>query len=681
MGQSQHPAYRPDIDGLRAIAVLSVVAFHASNRLVPGGFVGVDVFFVISGYLISGNIFKGLEVGAFSVVDFYGRRVRRIFPALLVVLLTSWMIGWFFYLPEDYKHLGKHIAAGAGFISNFALWKESGYFDPAAQQQPLLHLWSLGIEEQFYIAWPLAVIVAWRRIPNLIWLMVSVLAASFALNLWWIREPTGAAFYFPLSRFWELLAGGCLAYIAVRNGRAVALDGGRGTGFPVCSAPLRDAAAATGLLFLLVSIFALDKDQPYPGWWAAVPTAGSFLLIAAGENAWINRRILSTRLMVAIGLISYPLYLWHWPLLYFARDLLQDEISHRPLTILAVGVAMLLSVATYHYVEKPVRKPNSTHKAQAAVLATVLMVVMGIAGFLTYRQDGFATRFPESARELLNLKYDYDQAFRTGKCMLGAQEKEDFSSDCVETENLKKRYPVVLLWGDSHAAQFYQALMEWHDKREFALAQFTSSSCPPILNFDKFKRPFCRQLNDTVRERILQLRPTTVILAHDWPQSVDENALGGLGETTRFLKQSGVENIVLLGPVPHWNKSLPKALMGYMRDQGFTSVPGRMRYGLVKSVEKLDLEMEKLAASLKVSYIPPHRILCNSDGCLTTVGAEEKRLIAFDNAHFTPDGARFFIDQIADKIFVATAISPASRHPQPAETAAQSAARRVRLIQ
>lgn len=204
-GQLTHPQYRPDIDGLRAVAILSVVGFHAFPATIRAGFVGVDIFFVISGFLISTIIYGNLERNTFSFVEFYSRRIRRIFPALLIVLIASFVFGWFALLGDEYKQLGKHIAAGAGLVSNFVLRSEGGYFDTAAEAKPLLHLWSLGIEEQFYIVWPLLIWAAWKTRFNFLTITVSLALISFALNLRWVHKDAIIAFYSPQSRFWELL--------------------------------------------------------------------------------------------------------------------------------------------------------------------------------------------------------------------------------------------------------------------------------------------------------------------------------------------------------------------------------------------------------------------------------------------------------------------------------------------
>lgn len=347
-----HPKYRPDIDGLRAVAVLSVVFFHAFPEVKSGGFIGVDIFFVISGFLISTIIFENLEKDSFSFAGFYARRIKRIFPALLLVLTTCAVIGWFALLANEYKQLGWHILGGAGFLSNFVLWQESGYFDAHADTKPLLHLWSLGIEEQFYIVFPLLVWLIWRARLNPLTLTFIIALISFLLNLKGIDKDATAVFYSPQTRVWELLCGSLLAWLALHppamlTRLASRLDDWLGMLIhrpapPADGRVLANVLAFFGLLLVTYGVIRINKKLTFPGLWALVPVLGATLLIAAGPRAWINRRLLANRMMVWFGLISFPLYLWHWPLLSFAR-IMQSELPGVSIRIAAVLLSVLLA--------------------------------------------------------------------------------------------------------------------------------------------------------------------------------------------------------------------------------------------------------------------------------------------------------------------------------------------------
>lgn len=383
-----HPKYRPDIDGLRAIAVLSVVGFHAFPSWVKGGFIGVDVFFVISGFLISGIIYENLDKGEFTFREFYARRIRRIFPALIVVMAACFAFGWFSLLTDEYMQLGKHIAGGASFISNFLLWQESGYFDNSAETKPLLHLWSLGIEEQFYIIWPLLLWFAWKRKINFFAVTLAIAVGSFYLNIKGVEQDPVATFYSPLTRFWELMFGGLLAWVTIYkkssfSGIMLKLEcifssvtyGNQGV---TNGKALENLSAFTGLALLAFGFVKISKDSNFPSFWALMPVSAAVLIISAGPRAWINRQILSNKLMVWFGLISYPLYLWHWPLLSFAR-ILESGLPHRDTRIAAIVISIVLAWLTMKWIEKPFRSDNQRIGLKFAALCS-LMFVMGVSG-------------------------------------------------------------------------------------------------------------------------------------------------------------------------------------------------------------------------------------------------------------------------------------------------------------
>lgn len=379
--QTTH-VYRPDIDGLRAIAVSSVVVFHAFPWLVPGGFVGVDVFFVISGFLITTNILGGLADDSFTIRGFYDRRVRRIFPALAIVLAATYSLGWVSLFDKEFEQLGKHVAGGAFFVSNLFLWAESGYFDTASEVKPLVHLWSLGIEEQFYIVWPL---LLWgmfrfgRRVgTNVVIGTVALMFVSFVLGLAALDSVGG--YYSPINRFWELLVGALLAVLSF--GRTTTLAEKIGVG-------ATNVVATLGLILVVVPMFVLDGSSSFPGWNALAPTIGAALLIASGPlNPWAHW-LLSRRLMVGVGLISYPLYLWHWPLLVYAR-IIASDVPSAAIRVGAVLLALALSYLTYRLIERPLRFHRRRRTVVFGLVTTV--AIIGAAGAFTFQQRGIEQR-------------------------------------------------------------------------------------------------------------------------------------------------------------------------------------------------------------------------------------------------------------------------------------------------
>jgi peptidoglycan/LPS O-acetylase OafA/YrhL len=443
--QQLHPAYRPDIDGLRAIAVLSVLAFHAFPDLLPGGFVGVDVFFVISGYLISTIILSNLKRGTFSFVDFYSRRVKRIFPALLIVLAACYALGWNSLFMSEFKSLNKHIVGGVAFISNLVLWRESGYFDVSAEIKPLLHLWSLGIEEQYYLFWPLALWCAFRLRFNVLVLIALFGIASFAFNVMGVSSNPVLTFYSPHTRVWELLIGSALAW------RSLSHDP------PVMNSRMGlEARSVVGCLLILVSICSLSSRDTFPGWWAVAPTMGAMLLISAGQGAWLNRVVLSNRVLVWFGLISFPLYLWHWPLISFAR-ILHGSTPSAGTRLVALLLSILLAWLTYRFIETPIRKYRRDQLA-AGALVFVALVVGSISLFSAdaERKGGLPRTFL-SVNPLDNSGYaGGDGGYATAGCGIADRSERRLFGTCSHDRRGPARYA---LWGDSKAAALYPGLL------------------------------------------------------------------------------------------------------------------------------------------------------------------------------------------------------------------------------
>jgi peptidoglycan/LPS O-acetylase OafA/YrhL len=627
-------AYRADVDGLRAISILAVIGFHAFPNFVPGGFVGVDVFFVISGYLISSLIFTELKAETFSFADFYTRRAKRILPALLLVLIIVCGLGWNRLIPADFARLGRDVAAGANYVSNFFFWNQTGYFDLGAEQKPLLHLWSLAVEEQFYFLFPFAVFAAWKKRFNLLLGISLIGVLSFAINVALVypgRRP--AAFYLPHARFWELMIGSGLAYAAVFWNVTPNKEWDRTT---------KNLLAWLGLLLLLGAIYTLNPRKHFPGWWALMPTAGAGFLIFSGEDAWINRKILSNKLFVFIGLISYPLYLWHWPLLSFARMGPDEELSGSVLIAL-VALAFLLAWLTYEFVEKPIRfghVPLASRKV-AAILAGLALLVITPGGVLISMTGGFPERLPTALQWSTINQQKTLAAYRNGTCFLN-ENHPVFADDCVDEANSDE--PLIFIWGDSHAAHLYPGLRSLQKRYRFRIAQFTVSSCAPLLGVNFPHAPLCKKSNDLVFSRIVSLKPDTVVLSALWPLPNDS-----LNNTIIALKNAGVHHVLVVGPVPNWRGGLPECLKHYYA--GHRTVPFRMKYGALLFSE-LDRDLRERSSIAGASYVSPIDLMCDEKGCVTRVGKDADDVIAWDNAHLTIAGSIYLVDRFPQSLFV-----------------------------
>jgi peptidoglycan/LPS O-acetylase OafA/YrhL len=384
-----HPKYRSDIDGLRAVAVLAVVAYHAFPRQIPGGFIGVDVFFVISGFLISRIILENLESGTFSFSEFYSRRIRRIFPALIIMLLGVLAVGWLSLMSDELTRLGKHVAAGAAFSTNFILQSESGYFDSLSETKPLLHLWSLGIEEQFYLVWPLILWIVWKSKIRIITIILLLGVASFYFNVRGVVTDPVSTFYSPETRFWELMTGGVLAWSEIYVKRSdlkirLLLDRWLKS-FTLQSSRVPDGKtlsnllATVGFMLVIFCLFAFDKWAPYPGLFAMAPVLGTVFIIYAGPSAWVNQTLLSNKVLVWFGLISFPLYLWHWPLISFAW-IVGGGVPSKMVRVALVLLAILLAWLTKVFIENPFRVGQTRIKFKVSILCVALIIV-GLTGF------------------------------------------------------------------------------------------------------------------------------------------------------------------------------------------------------------------------------------------------------------------------------------------------------------
>lgn len=611
--------YRPDIDGLRAIAVLSVVLFHAFPGHLLGGFVGVDVFFVISGFLITGDLHRRATDGTFSISGFYARRVRRIFPALAVVLATGLIAGWFTLSAYAYRRAGIEVAAGAGFVSNIYYWQTLNYFSAEAIENPFLHLWSLGVEEQFYIVWPLIIFAIARwRIPAVTSVLVIAIASySYALPLTSSDGP--AAFFSPLSRFWELSIGGALALSKLSFKPA-----------------LRQCVSIGGLVGLLGAIV-LVREVSFPGYQALLPVVSTAALIAAGPAGLANK-LLAQRAMVAVGLISYPLYLWHWPILSFAYitgGYAYGSVFFRGCLVI---VAIILAVATFIFVEKRGRL------APPQILFIVIAMIATV-GVSVYFAKGWPLR-AAAKNPAIALVGKYQEMHQNGlssayleKCDFLAwhvqRVRASISSSCIAGGNGKK----WMLWGDSHAQALSLGLRRYKP-RDTGFIQVATSACSPnwprqIKQTIGIAETACNRSNALAVATIQRTRPDVLIL------SMNNGYLTTDWESfARKALSLGAKKVLLVGPVPEYTPSLPVLFA-----RGLPKQPAWIR----SEDEPILTDRALIAQSRQTyKYFSQIKMLCRPNHtCRVSAGDQ---LMQVDGSHLSPNGSLMVGAAIAREI-------------------------------
>jgi peptidoglycan/LPS O-acetylase OafA/YrhL len=637
--------YREDIDWLRAIAVLAVVGFHFELPRVLSGFVGVDIFFVISGFLITQIIQSEVQAGTFSFARFYERRVRRLLPALYAMVALTAIPSFHYLLTSERSEFFRSIAAVVTFTSNFFFWLQTGYFDHAAVEKPLLHTWSLAVEEQFYLALPLmlwALLRFARGNRGHLWVPVAVSAAalaSFALAVWLIAsDRIAAAFFMSPPRAWEFLLGGI-----------VALEG-----FPVLrNVRLRRIARTAAILLILIAIFS-PRPERFPGLAALLPCLGAALFIWSGTGAPLQAPSRNWILVILrfYGRISYSMYLWHWPLFAFARfsknGLVLDPLDKIALSFLTLAISYL----SWRLVEQPFRRgvvaPTRLAAFRIAGIGTLVLLAGSAGGIVLSRTPS------DSDRAALQLEsydaYNYQPLYRFGSCF--APVSGVFGDACLGFAADKTN---VLLWGDSLAAHYYHGLRETTDPQLVNILQATQAACMPTLNAAAQGNASCRGFATQMEAVLGDRKPDFVILSADWleysrPPRFD-GMIADLRQTILRLNGAGI-SVVLLGPAVQFKARLPSMLMrAHLRH-----VDPRPEDFVLTDIFSLDQQMKAaLPAQEKFSYISVVDAVCPARQCPLTIDGGIP--LAWDHAHLTAEGAVYVMKRVEPMLGLERVIS------------------------
>jgi peptidoglycan/LPS O-acetylase OafA/YrhL len=661
--------YRPDIDGLRAFAVVPVILFHAQLTC-PGGFIGVDVFFVISGYLITSIIERHLKLNRFSVIEFYHRRIRRIFPAMFVMIFVSFIAAFLFLTPVELKDFGRSLIAVSAFSANILFYRRSGYFDQSSEFNPLLHMWTLSVEEQFYILWPLllsafsAAAVSKWKIPGIL----CIILGSLLLSEYWVNNNPNAAFYLLPSRAWELALGAALAVLPSLNILSRA---------PHIAA---EAASLVGLFMLGAAITVYDAVTPFPGYAALLPCTGAALIIAAGERrSSVGGRMLSLRPLIWTGRISYSLYLWHWPILVFGRLILNHELDF-PERISLVLLTFFVAWLSWRFVESPFRDAQQVRcKSRTWVTGGLATAVLFVSiGTLLVLRDGFPTRSPDIVRWIAEMEKEA-QAFQHSPCLARGGQLPNTEGCLLGALSPASSYSVVL-WGDSHAAHFAPALKEIGQRQGFTAREITKAGCPPVPGVSFLPtngmNAECPTFNDTALKTVVadkQVR--VVVLASNWDTLVEGHArvtldnsrpslpdsrqlfILSLRKTLDALVDSG-HQVILVGqvPLPKVNpiSCIARARFNKQEESSCATVSVR---GRAETETRVAQALQTIVqGNPKIRIVFPYKRLCDNQKCAIVVN---DRVLYMDDAHLSSDGARIASTDLETSIAAAIAMAEA----------------------
>lgn len=606
--------YRADIDGLRALAVVPVLFFHLGVARFSGGFVGVDVFFVISGFLISTILCGEMRAGTYSIINFYERRIRRIFPALFSVLAATMIGAWCLYLPAQFAEFSRSVVAAAFFVSNIFYYSKFDYFDSFSSESPLLHTWSLAVEEQFYIVFPILLWLIFRYLRKYRAHAVFLIClASFVYSGWLLKTDSSATFYMATSRTWELGTGAFLAVAGIPALRTRFLNEGLGI---------------LGLGLLIYSYYHYSADAAFTGPTLAIPCLGAALLIYSGKQGTLAARILSLKPLVWIGFISYSLYLWHWPLIvfyeyYFIKA--PDGLSFAD-KVMLLALSVVLAVLSWRYIEKPFRQKGGFSARRIFQVSAGAMAAIALSASAVLALDGVPGRFAMPVDKMASfLSYDALKPMREGKCFLTSHFTSMASFDKNDCLRMDKSRPNYLLIGDSHAADLWAGL---HDSFPGVnVMQATASGCRPIMGSGG--EPRCTNLMNFIFTDFLPTHHVDgLILSARW----EDHDAPGVSGTVKAM-QGYATRVIVMGPVIEYKRPLPELLARrLLRDQD-NMLSEAQNYSRIAERD------HRMAAALGDHYISVLHLLCRTERCTTTDKNGDP--VQFDTDHLTQSGSDY----------------------------------------
>ncbi|MDC1150377.1 acyltransferase family protein [Gammaproteobacteria bacterium] len=639
--------YRAEIDGLRALAVIPVIFFHAGFEIFAGGFVGVDVFFVISGYLITLIIINDIEKERFSIINFYERRARRILPALFLIMLTTIPFAWMWMVPTQLNDYSQSLIAVSLFASNILFWRESGYFDAAAEEKPLLHTWSLAVEEQYYLLFPIFLFLVWSFGKNRVfWIIVAIAALSLLISeIGWRKYPS-ANFYLAPARAWELLAGSISAFIVQKKGIQKS-----------------NLLAFIGLFSIIFSIFFYDNSTPFPSLYALVPVAGVFLIVLYGDKETLVGRLLSNKILVGVGLISYSAYLWHQPIFAFARIRLLNHPSDLLMIILCL-VSIFLAYLSWRYIEKPFRNKNVVNRKN--------IFIFSLSGILFFSFIGSLGHFGIVESKFKAASFDNwrdDSSCIVLKTTDFNKVKDELKQRCHDSKSNKN----YILIGDSHAESLSKNLRLMIEKRGGNLITLIHNGCLPVPGTTRYPvQQKCIE-NKEAYWRFIQSKNATVILSSRWRLLLEgprfnnleggveygDNAVNSVISSDKnifdyvenFFEESSKKNsIIIVNQIPEagWNVPYRNARIKQLHgDQEDITTS----YKVYKDANlRVNDMFNRLIENTEIKVVSTEKLICNTiykERCLNTINGKS---LYRDDDHPSPLYVKLIVEEIENII-------------------------------
>lgn len=605
--------FRQDINALRALSVAIVVFFHFKVPGFGSGFMGVDIFFAISGYLMTSIIHKGLSDNTFSLWVFYKARFNRLFPALAVMLTLVSFLGFFILTTSDYFLMGKDAIASAFFVSNIFFFFNSGYFDQSSLFNWFLHTWSLSVEWQFYLLYPALLIFCHHISKKTSNLVILLFVISFTASSMMSHDSKDAGYYLLHTRAWELLAGG-IAYFANKK------YGNRLSCFPI--------ASVFGWIIIMASIVLLPPDIIWPGSLAIIPITGTCIILASNNTLGF---LYKNKLVNSLGLWSYSIYLWHWPIvvLFYIHGL--DSIAFKTF---GIAVSITLGLLSFRYIES-LQKTDFNKKLG---ISTGFLIV-SLSSLVVYT-DGFKFRIGQDLNEVLSYKMSWVSQ-RNGKCFLRPNQNPQSFTECPD----KKSGDYTLLWGDSHAAHLIPGIITANHGYD-GIVQRTASLCPPVIGLEIKDRPHCKAINDYVFDEIKRNPPRSVILSAFWANKAYRGMTDKLMDTISLIKSAGVKTVYIIGPVPVWKDTLPKLI----EKNGEKAIPYLNFSNIVDLSIATDRKMQIEFKNSDTKYVSLISFMCNKKGCETVPVGENAAPMQWDVSHLTEPGSEYVISKIKEII-------------------------------